>query len=67
MIQRLTKGTRDKIDPHRRLENHENMGIIMRIDSLTSITQVQGAIGTSEPFSPNRSHAAITQSIGMHE
>ena len=67
VIQRLTKGTQDKIDPHRRLENHENMRIIMRIDCLTSVTQVQGAIATPEPFSPNRNHAAITQGIGMHE
>lgn len=52
---------------HSGLEDEEDMGIIMRVELFTSIAQVFGAVGTSEPFPLNASHATIAHCRRVNE
>jgi hypothetical protein len=48
-------------DAYNRLENEEDMSIIVSVNLLARITQISCAVGAAEPLPDNRRHTSVAE------
>ena len=56
---------READDTYHRLEHHEEMLVVVRIDRLAVVAQIDRAVDTPEPFSSYALHASIANGGGV--
>lgn len=56
-----------RADTHRGLENHEEMGVVVRVDGLAAVAKVLCAVYAAEPLAYDADHAAVADRGLMQE